>query len=180
MASLTLLSWKWGIRKAFIQTQCDPPGARITIRPWHMPSLLRPVINDVWMGAGVITILSSGESWVSALSDVYLCDLLITRVQWFRSGYAIMGEERAPRLCRELPHSVYIPKKKWTCHKNLVWSGMISSQMFQSHLACADSLQVQKRLRCPLGRSLFKKFGVIFMGIQSWSWFTELGRNLWK
>ena len=80
-----------------------------------MPSLLRPVINDVWMGAGVITILSSGESLVSefmALSDVYLCDLLITRVQWFRSGYAIMGEERAPRLCRELPHSKFRKKSE--------------------------------------------------------------------
>ena len=76
-------------------------GARITIRFWHMPSLLRPVKNDVWMGAAAITILSSGESWISefmALSDVYLCDPLITRVQWFRSGYAMMGSQRAPHI----------------------------------------------------------------------------------
>ena len=70
-----------------------------------MPSLLRPVKNDVWMGAAVIPILNSGESWISefmALSDVYLCDPLITCVQWFRSGYAMMGSERAPKHLKRL------------------------------------------------------------------------------
>ena len=83
-----------------------PPGTRITIMPWHMPSLLRLVKNDVWMGAGVITILSSGESWVSefmALSDVYLCDLLITRVQRFRSGYAMMARRELLASAGSLP-----------------------------------------------------------------------------
>ena len=137
IASLTLLSWKWGMGKAFIQTQCDPPR-----RPYHNYALAHaqsPQTGEKWcldggwcynhpqlggkLGLGVY-----GAIWCIF---VWSPDNSRPKVSFWLCND---GQRESFSPLQGVFLITFIFRKKWTCQKNLAWIGIITSQLFLCQL----------------------------------------------